>query len=291
MEVINNSPIICHHGTKGMKWGRRLYQNQDGSLTALGKVRYKTNGEFRTKIKRQEAAKKAREARSAKKQYEEDKQKALKSGSAKDLLKYKGDLTQQEMDTAFRRIQWEQNMKSISDREVATGKTKAQKFFDKVDKATGYAQTGFKAYNTIANLVNAFNTNKLLPKIEVDNQKGNRDQVKKDRKEKQKEKEAAAKRAKQEAEGDAKRAERAKKKAEKEKVSGTVEGEGTSKAKTNTKSNKKPDDYYDPIDGYGEWVNDTPVSSVPAVYKSSGRSSVRRYIEDNGMFLLEDLSR
>lgn len=30
---------LYHHGTKGMKWGQRLYQNKDGSLTALGKKR------------------------------------------------------------------------------------------------------------------------------------------------------------------------------------------------------------------------------------------------------------
>lgn len=30
---------ICHHGIKGMKWGVRRYQNEDGSLTAAGKKR------------------------------------------------------------------------------------------------------------------------------------------------------------------------------------------------------------------------------------------------------------
>lgn len=31
---------IAHSGTLGMKWGRRLYQNKDGSLTPLGRLRY-----------------------------------------------------------------------------------------------------------------------------------------------------------------------------------------------------------------------------------------------------------
>lgn len=30
---------LYHHGTKGMKWGVRRYQNEDGSLTALGEKR------------------------------------------------------------------------------------------------------------------------------------------------------------------------------------------------------------------------------------------------------------
>ena len=31
---------LCHEGIKGMKWGVRRYQNEDGSLTPAGKLRY-----------------------------------------------------------------------------------------------------------------------------------------------------------------------------------------------------------------------------------------------------------
>lgn len=33
------SPYLMHHGVKGMKWGVRRYQNEDGTLTAAGKKR------------------------------------------------------------------------------------------------------------------------------------------------------------------------------------------------------------------------------------------------------------
>ena len=39
MEYYIYTSELYHHGTKGMKWGQRLYQNKDGSLTALGKKR------------------------------------------------------------------------------------------------------------------------------------------------------------------------------------------------------------------------------------------------------------
>lgn len=34
-----NSNYLEHHGVKGMHWGKRRYQNRDGSLTALGRMR------------------------------------------------------------------------------------------------------------------------------------------------------------------------------------------------------------------------------------------------------------
>lgn len=33
-------PVLVHHGIKGMRWGVRRYQNEDGSYTAAGKKRY-----------------------------------------------------------------------------------------------------------------------------------------------------------------------------------------------------------------------------------------------------------
>jgi len=36
----DNSPSLSHHGTKGMHWGVRRYQNPDGTLTEEGKKRY-----------------------------------------------------------------------------------------------------------------------------------------------------------------------------------------------------------------------------------------------------------
>lgn len=34
---------LVHHGIKGQKWGVRRFQNEDGSLTRLGKYNAKMN--------------------------------------------------------------------------------------------------------------------------------------------------------------------------------------------------------------------------------------------------------
>ena len=38
--AINTSQSLYHHGTKGQKWGKRRYQNPDGSLTPEGRKHY-----------------------------------------------------------------------------------------------------------------------------------------------------------------------------------------------------------------------------------------------------------
>ena len=40
----NYTHELYHHGIKGQKWGRRRFQNEDGSLTPAGKARYDDDG-------------------------------------------------------------------------------------------------------------------------------------------------------------------------------------------------------------------------------------------------------
>ena len=39
-----DTDYLCHFGTKGMKWGIRRFQDEDGQLTALGRSRYGIEG-------------------------------------------------------------------------------------------------------------------------------------------------------------------------------------------------------------------------------------------------------
>jgi hypothetical protein len=55
-----------HFGIIGMKWGRRRYQNEDGSLTPAGEARYGKKPSFLTKHKNKKKMAKVRAAKEAK---------------------------------------------------------------------------------------------------------------------------------------------------------------------------------------------------------------------------------
>lgn len=64
---------LQHHGIKGMKWGRRRYQNADGSLTPAGRKRYGHDGDNVEEVK---------EERTSKETSVEDYKKAIKKTKA-----------------------------------------------------------------------------------------------------------------------------------------------------------------------------------------------------------------
>jgi hypothetical protein len=133
---------LYHHGTKGMKWGVRLYQHKDGSLTPLGKARYRTDKGFKSKIDKQNAAAKARAAKAEKQSAAEKKAALLKSTDAKELYENRHLLTTAELNERINRIDTEARLGS----KVVEEKTK-----------TGREIVNEKMKNTTETLNNAVN--------------------------------------------------------------------------------------------------------------------------------------
>ena len=171
---------LYHSGIKGQKWGVRLYQNPDGSLTPLGRIRYAKQQKTRRKnlekarIAKAAKAKSEADVKAAKEKFEEDKAKAIKSGSATDVLKFKGKLTTQELQTAKTRIDLERQLSDLSAKERKTIVDKVSKVMNDVGTVRDAVEKGISAYNTFAKVYNSLNKgNKKLPKIkDKDNDKG-----------------------------------------------------------------------------------------------------------------------
>lgn len=167
---MSNTELV-HWGIKGQKWGVRRYQNPDGSLTPEGKKRYlnadgslNEAGKRRLKKVQKQEAKKEEDART----HEEKKRDALQKGTATEVLKFKGELTNQEMQNALTRISLEKQLSDISAREIAAGQKQTKSALDKasdvmnnVEKVRNMTEKGINVYNTIAKINNSLSTEEL----------------------------------------------------------------------------------------------------------------------------------
>lgn len=116
MEYIVINGKLYHHGTKGMKWGKRLYQRKDGSLTPLGRLRY---------------GKKGPPDRSG-----ADNATTQKPVKAKPVKKSPNKMTNEELGEAIKRLELQKRYKDLDAQLNPQTKGRARKFVgDMVDKA------------------------------------------------------------------------------------------------------------------------------------------------------------
>lgn len=152
---------LYHFGVKGMKWGIRRYQPYRGSKPSGGKevgaakkvqIRNPVSSYMKrrklTKIedKRISNLEKARQAAAQKREHEKAKKKVIEEGNATEILKYKNELTTQQLQDAAARVQWMTKLNEYSRAEMDRKFNKMNDFMTKAEKANKWATTGIGIY-------------------------------------------------------------------------------------------------------------------------------------------------
>lgn len=166
---IPHSDYLAHHGIKNQKWGQRRFQNYDGSLTSEGRRRYGIGESNQSRRERKQAEKakakaaKARAKASGKKKAEAQKlqdQKQKRMEYLRDhpekIYKYRKELTQDDVTEIMQKVKFDRSLQDIRKEEIGRGMKKIDQIRQNADTALKWYQTGKNAYNTIAEIHNAF---------------------------------------------------------------------------------------------------------------------------------------
>jgi len=192
----SSSDYLMHWGIKGMKWGIRRYQNEDGSLTPAGIKRYRTVENFERARASKEGAKAVSKEVSAEDRAAEiqrQKEAAIAKGDAKKILELRGEMTTAEIKDAYDRLNTLSNINKL----IPPEKTRSEK----IKEFMATAQATIKTINDYNKAkaekwkAKAAKEDALLKKL---NYKDEKKQKKKEAKEEKKEKKSEKKQEKQE---------------------------------------------------------------------------------------------
>lgn len=86
---------------------------------------------------------------------EADKERVLKSGTATEVLRYQGRLTNQELQNAYTRLNLESQLNRLSENEIKSSLDKLDKIMKTIKTGNEWAKIGTDSYNSLAAIYNA----------------------------------------------------------------------------------------------------------------------------------------
>lgn len=149
--------------------GDRPYQKFEGSRKKSGgisgyiKSRKAKKAETLEQKKKSEQLKKQAEEEQKKRELDADKERVLKRGTASEVMRYQGELSNQELQSAFTRLNLESQLRNLSQREMKSNMDKIDSIMKNVKTVTGWTKIGTDSYNAIAAIYNATPEGKKKP--------------------------------------------------------------------------------------------------------------------------------
>lgn len=163
---MNNVYYLAHGGPGSGRYplgsGDRPYQKFEGSGKKSGGI-----SGYISEKKRQKREEQKKKVAEQKKQHLEDKERVLKEGTPKEVSKYKGELTKQELQDVYSRLNFERLIDQMSPEEKKNAWDNVKKVANAVKETTEWVTTGVVAYNTFASIWNATGEDRNLPVIKI----------------------------------------------------------------------------------------------------------------------------
>ena len=159
---------LAHHGVLGMKWGQHIFGKIRNSISSRRKA-----------SQRKKNLKKARETKKTNKEkaltVEQQKQAVLKSRSAAKLYKHADLFSDDELRSAYNRLQLEANINSLAPKTKSRTERAADATLKAMKITNGVLENGTKIYNSYADIYNMINSDeknfKPMKKIGKDQSK------------------------------------------------------------------------------------------------------------------------
>lgn len=173
-----NEFYYLSHGGPGSgryPWGsgdrpyQRLEKSKQRSRGIMSYIKSKKVQKVEEQLQKDmtEARRRAAAEEERKQRLEADKERVLRSGTAAEVLQYKGMLTNKELQDAYTRIDWEKKLSSVAASEIQTNMQKMDKAMSNLKTINNWGSTLTDSYNLMAAVYNATKEGKKDPWPEI----------------------------------------------------------------------------------------------------------------------------
>lgn len=165
---MNNFYYLAHGGPGSGRYplgsGDRPYQKFEGAKRKSSGISDYISSKRREKQRALEAKKRQEQDKLM-----ADKERVLRSGKASEVAKYKGQLSRQELQETYNRLNLERKISEMSSTEILDNQKLINNVVNNIGKTTEWIAAGAVSYNTLASIYNAMVTDesKKLPTLKI----------------------------------------------------------------------------------------------------------------------------